>query len=511
MRSPTWPSPEPRAQGVPPPAGPRLPTRRRTRPRALSTLDPERLLTASPQPGDHPVAFLFPGRGRSARGHGTRPLRRRAFLPRGRRPMLPAAGAHPGFDLREALFADPNEPSVAERLQADPPGAAGPVRRLSWATARLWMRWGRPEAMLGHSIGQATLAACLAGVLAGGCPDGRGPARPADGRDAAGGHAPAFAAGSRGPPLLGGEAVAHRRQPPGGVGRRGRSRRSRSWLPARGAGTPLPPPPHTSRTPSLRDAWSRCAPFAGGSGRGSRRLACRSSERHRHLIRAEEATDPEYWARQVRQPVPLRRRRGPPPGRADPHPAGGRPGEAPSRPWPASIRRPARARHDRVAPPPQQADGDTAFPDAALAPSGWPAARVDWTAYWAGERRQRVALPSTPSSAALLGRSRCPRGRAPRKPAGGQRSRRLVLRPGLEAVGAAGLAGSAATAPADRFAGELASSSTAAAWARPWRSAWKRVAGASPGWPRALPSRTGRRASPSHRGARRTTRRCSTH
>src|SRR5262249_11309781 len=71
------------------------------------------------------------------------------------------------FDLRQVLFSAGDE--------ANPAGTAGRLQRtelaqpalfvVSWAVARLWMSWGvRPEAMLGHSLGEY-VAACLAGVF----------------------------------------------------------------------------------------------------------------------------------------------------------------------------------------------------------------------------------------------------------------------------------------------------------------------------------------------------------
>jgi amino acid adenylation domain-containing protein len=125
--------------------------------RALESLDPERVLTYTATPGEHPVAFLFPGQGAQYRGMGRglydgEPVFRDAvdrcceLLP---------------FDLRAAMWGDETD---AERLRQTEV-AQPALFVLSWATARLWISWGvRPSALLGHSIGEY-VAACLAGVF----------------------------------------------------------------------------------------------------------------------------------------------------------------------------------------------------------------------------------------------------------------------------------------------------------------------------------------------------------
>jgi amino acid adenylation domain-containing protein len=125
--------------------------------RALESLDPERVLTLTATPGEHPVAFLFPGQGAQHVGMGrglyeSEPAFRdavdrcRALLP---------------FDLRALMW---GEGADAERLQQT--AIAQPALFvISWATAQLWLSWGvRPSALLGHSIGEY-VAACLAGVF----------------------------------------------------------------------------------------------------------------------------------------------------------------------------------------------------------------------------------------------------------------------------------------------------------------------------------------------------------
>jgi acyl transferase domain-containing protein len=128
--------------------------------RALESRDPERVLTLTATPGEHPVAFLFPGQGAQypdmGRGlYDGEPAFRDAFDRCCER--LP-------FDLDGALWGGDDGAAAAERLQRTEI-AQPALFVLSWATAQLWLSWGvRPAALLGHSIGEY-VAACLAGVF----------------------------------------------------------------------------------------------------------------------------------------------------------------------------------------------------------------------------------------------------------------------------------------------------------------------------------------------------------
>jgi amino acid adenylation domain-containing protein len=133
---------------------------------ALETLDPERVMTLTATPGEHPVAFLFPGQGAQYPGMGrglyaSEPVFRAA---------VDACCERLPFDLRALLWGD-----SADNAASDPQGTAERLQQteiaqaalfvLSWATAQLWLSWGvRPSALLGHSIGEY-VAACLAGVF----------------------------------------------------------------------------------------------------------------------------------------------------------------------------------------------------------------------------------------------------------------------------------------------------------------------------------------------------------
>jgi len=111
------------------------------------------------------VAFLFPGQGaqhvRMAAGvYASEPVFRDA-LDRCAELLRPELG----FDLRDVLVpADGAEEAATARL-GQTAVTQPALFVVEYALAQLWTRWGvRPEAMLGHSVGEF-VAACLAGVF----------------------------------------------------------------------------------------------------------------------------------------------------------------------------------------------------------------------------------------------------------------------------------------------------------------------------------------------------------
>ena len=131
---------------------------------ALGGLAPEAVSTGFSPGRERAAAFLFSGQGAQYAGMG-RDLY--AAEPRFReqvdlccerlRPLL-------GLDLRELLFAAEDDDEAAERL-GQTRFTQPALFVIEHALARLWMSWGiAPKAMMGHSIGEY-VAACLAGVF----------------------------------------------------------------------------------------------------------------------------------------------------------------------------------------------------------------------------------------------------------------------------------------------------------------------------------------------------------
>jgi amino acid adenylation domain-containing protein len=405
---------------------------------ALETLDPERILTTAPEPGDRPVAFLFPGQGAQYPGMGrglydAEPTFR-TDVDLCCEILLP----YLGFDLREALFGEGED--AAGRLQSTEL-AQPALFVVSWATARLWMHWGvRPEAMLGHSIGEY-VAACLAGVfsledalalvaergrLMGQMPAGamlgiplpEAEVLPLLGEELslAAVNRPAVSVVSG--PIAAIEELAERLQ---GQGIEGRRLHTSHAFHSKMMEPMLQPfleqvrrvrlePPRMPFVSNVTGAW----------------------------IRPEEATDPSYWVRQLRGAVRFADGAGL--LLAAPHPAGGRPGQHALDPGPPASGGRSGPRHGRF-PPPSPAGG---VRPRLPAPGRCP--------LLAGRRRGRLvglvgggaAAPGGPAvlpvrAAALLGRSAPQDGQAPQAHRPAERSGRVALHPGLEAVAHTGL------------------------------------------------------------------------
>ncbi len=133
---------------------------------ALAERDPERVLSRVAGSGRRPVVFLFPGQGTQYAGMG-RDLYEAE--PAFRSALDACAGLlvpHlDGLDLRRALYPEPGEEEGADRRLQETALAQPALFAVEYALAQVWMEWGvRPEAMLGHSLGEY-VAACLAGVL----------------------------------------------------------------------------------------------------------------------------------------------------------------------------------------------------------------------------------------------------------------------------------------------------------------------------------------------------------
>ncbi len=133
---------------------------------ALETADPQTVFSNEQARGERPVAFMFPGQGAQYVQMG---LELYQTEPKFREVVDNCAALlkpELGLDLRKVLFPEPAEAEAAAQLLEQTAITQPALFVVEYALAQLWMSWGvRPEAMIGHSIGEY-VAACLAGVFA---------------------------------------------------------------------------------------------------------------------------------------------------------------------------------------------------------------------------------------------------------------------------------------------------------------------------------------------------------
>jgi phthiocerol/phenolphthiocerol synthesis type-I polyketide synthase E len=131
----------------------------------LQSRNPQRVFTASQERSDCPVAFMFPGQAAQYVNMGLefylteKSFREKIdFCSEFLRPGL-------GFDLRQVLY-PPAEKAAEASEQLKRTAVTQPAMFvIEYALAKLWMEWGlSPEVMVGHSLGEY-VAACLAGVF----------------------------------------------------------------------------------------------------------------------------------------------------------------------------------------------------------------------------------------------------------------------------------------------------------------------------------------------------------
>jgi acyl transferase domain-containing protein/acyl carrier protein len=131
----------------------------------LETRDPQRVFTEVRESRDRPVIFMFPGQGAQYVHMGlelyqVEPTFREQvdFCSEFLEPYL-------GSDLRQVLYPNPEQAEEAAQLLQHTRLTQPALFVIEYALAKLWMSWGvHPQAMIGHSIGEY-VAACLAGTF----------------------------------------------------------------------------------------------------------------------------------------------------------------------------------------------------------------------------------------------------------------------------------------------------------------------------------------------------------
>jgi len=132
---------------------------------ALEALDPARVYTGVQEPKARPVVFMFPGQGAQYVHMGSELYRVEPTFREQIDLCSELLEPHLGLDLRSVLYPGQAQGEEAADTLKQTYLTQTALFVVEYALARLWMEWGvRPEAMIGHSIGEY-VAACLAGVF----------------------------------------------------------------------------------------------------------------------------------------------------------------------------------------------------------------------------------------------------------------------------------------------------------------------------------------------------------
>jgi phthiocerol/phenolphthiocerol synthesis type-I polyketide synthase E len=132
---------------------------------ALDPVDPRRVATSVLEPLDRDVIFMFSGQGSQYVNMGLGLYKSEPTFRQQVDRCSEILRHHLSLDLREVLYPeDQNLEEAAERLQQTS-FAQPALFVIEYALAKLWISWGiHPRAMVGHSIGEY-VAACLAGTF----------------------------------------------------------------------------------------------------------------------------------------------------------------------------------------------------------------------------------------------------------------------------------------------------------------------------------------------------------
>jgi acyl transferase domain-containing protein/glutamate-1-semialdehyde aminotransferase len=364
----------------------------------LSTRDEKRVHDFSGDAGAARVAFMFPGQGAQHVNMGLTLYESEARF----RDEIDACAAvlmpHVGLDLRTVLYPDASHSEEAQAQITQTAITQPALFAVEYALASLWLSWGvRPTALIGHSVGEY-VAACLGGTfsrdaalsllaqrarLMQDMPSGamlsvRSPEEPL--REYLGPRTSIAAINSPNVTVVSGdhEAIAQL---------------SRA-LEAKGVPSRLLRTSHAFHSPMMEPVVGRFATLVQSVERRAPTMHWISSLTGRP-ISDDEATDPVYWARQLREPVQFLS------GVShlmDPQVAllevG--PGQALST---LARQNPKRVATQTITTSLNPTMDYTADTDSLLAAAGQLWARgvpIDWRGVHGGIRRSRVALPTYP-------------------------------------------------------------------------------------------------------------------
>jgi acyl transferase domain-containing protein/acyl carrier protein len=359
--------------------------------------DPARLFASHYAGEPFKIAFLFPGQGSQHVNMGrelydAEPVFREQidYCARRLQPTL-------GVDLREVLYpADPEASDVIARLKRTEYTQPA-LFAVEYALARLWMNWGlEPVACIGHSLGEY-VAACLAGVFT---LDDALQLVAARGRlmqqlPAGAMTAVAQPARQLEPVLSGSLAIAAINAPmlsvvSGSIEDIDRFERS---CQERGVACRRLETSHAFHSPAVDQILDQFTELVGRVTLQAPSLPY-ISNLSGTWITAQQAVDPSYWARHLRQTVRFAEGLSTLREKYSPHLLEVGPGRALS-----SLARQIGAADGAVfssLPQPAEHRSDQACLLETAGQLWQRGADISWTAFYAGERRRRVSLPTYP-------------------------------------------------------------------------------------------------------------------
>ena len=132
---------------------------------ALSNPDSQRVFTQYQKPGNCPVAFMFSGQGSQYVNMALELYQHEPIFTEHVDDCCELLKPHLGLDLRYVLYPSATQEQEATQKLQHTHITQPALFVIEYALAQLWMAWGvYPEVMIGQSIGEY-VAACLAGVF----------------------------------------------------------------------------------------------------------------------------------------------------------------------------------------------------------------------------------------------------------------------------------------------------------------------------------------------------------
>ncbi|NMG06767.1 type I polyketide synthase [Brasilonema sp. UFV-L1] len=133
--------------------------------KTLTSQDPQRVFTYHHKPSHCSVIFMFSGQGAQYVNMGQELYQVEPTFKKHVDTCAQILQPHLGLDIRHILFPEEKHTKAASLQLQQTAITQSALFVIEYALAQLWMEWGvRPEAMIGHSIGEY-VAATIAGVF----------------------------------------------------------------------------------------------------------------------------------------------------------------------------------------------------------------------------------------------------------------------------------------------------------------------------------------------------------